>query len=73
MKTCAGYDSSAPPDVLKAIKVHLKKPGTRRTHLDEKDCCMLRDLGGLAACTDLECKYDGNPKVDYPDRPKDRL
>jgi hypothetical protein len=73
MNTCAGYDSSAPQDVLKAIKAHLKKQGTGRKHLDQKGCCMLQDTGGKGACTDLECKYDGNPKVDYPDRPKDPL
>jgi len=72
-KTCAGYDNSAPQDVLTAVKVHLKNQNTGRTFLDEEGCCMLSDLGAKPACDDLNCKYDGKPRKNHPERPKDRL
>jgi hypothetical protein len=74
MKTCAGYDSSAPKDVLEAIRVHVgnQKHGGERKHLDHEGCCMLQDLDGVA-CKDpvggSECKYGGGTKVDI-DKPK---
>ena len=72
MKTCAGYDSSAPKDVLQAIKIHLKKTQPGRTHLDKEGCCMMQDTNG-EACSDSKCKYDGKDKRDFPERPKDEL
>ena len=71
MKTCAGYDSSAPQDVLVGIKAHLKKTQPGRKHLDKEDCCILQDVESKAACNGDDCKYaaDGKKK-DIPGAPK---
>lgn len=65
--TCTGYDSTAPDDILKAIKEHIKadqeknKTNSRwlgRTHLDEDDACLVWDLCECDAPYAAVCRED---------------
>jgi hypothetical protein len=74
MKTCAGYDSSAPQDVLNGIKKHLKKQNPARGFLDVDGCCLLQDVNSTTTCVGDECKHAANgKKKDVPGKPKDPL
>lgn len=68
--TCTGYDSTAPDDILKAIKEHIKadqnKQGSNsrwlgRTHLDQDErVCLVWDLNeeddpDAKVCHDDDC------------------
>ncbi len=66
--TCAGYDGSAPDDVLEAIRRHIRKDKkdhgansrwAKRKDLEEVTACLVWDLGGRPDDV-AECKHDAN-------------
>lgn len=74
--TCGATDASLPRDLLEELRKYLNadpanraaykaRMGIERAHLDEDDCCLLEDLGGIycgrnRCCHDSEGKKTGN-------------
>ncbi len=63
--TCSGYDSTAPQDVLDAIKDHIRKDkkngGPRwanRRNLEEPTACLIWDLCESEGDTAVRCGAD---------------
>jgi len=61
--TCAALDSSAPPEIQEALRVHINAEKAKgnpqfasRTLLDQDECCFSEDLGG-DPCPKISCAY----------------
>ncbi len=84
--TCAGYDTSAPDDVLEVIRSHIRKDkkdkGAKsrwasRRYLDAEGSCLVWDLNekdpGFKGCGEDDCCMSRSSKKTQGHTPDDEI